>query len=195
MTDIPAIMSGPMVLALLAGRKRMTRRLAWRDCPNCGGKPGPCDHCADVGCFPSSWQRVKPGDRLYVRENMWINGGYSATDKPNIQNEGRRPAIHMPRTRSRLTLVVTATKIERLCSITNEDALREGIVETGPNEWGVPGTMIRGYAGDGVDGPILAFRSLWWSLHGLGSWEENPDVVAVSFKVHHCNIDQMQAAA
>lgn len=30
MKDIPAIMSAPMVQALLARRKRMTRRLAWR---------------------------------------------------------------------------------------------------------------------------------------------------------------------
>lgn len=64
--DIPLIVSGPMVLALLreienpGTGKRQTRRLAWtvRDVND--------NHVR----VPTSWQRVKPGDWLWVRENI-----------------------------------------------------------------------------------------------------------------------------
>ena len=72
MTDHPIIFSAAMVRALLDGRKTQTRRLAW-------GKPMP-------GLYerngrgelvpiprPSPWQRVQPGDRLWVREACWTN--------------------------------------------------------------------------------------------------------------------------
>jgi len=55
MADYPIIFSPQMVRALLAGRKTMTRRLAVAN-----GRP-------------SSWRKVKTGDRLWVRENYRVH--------------------------------------------------------------------------------------------------------------------------
>src|SRR3990167_7127126 len=83
MTDIPIIFSAARVRALLDGRQSMTRRLAWgKKCRHCGGTgsvldrarhpthPVSCRQCRGVCLAPSPWQKVKPGDRLWVRENF-----------------------------------------------------------------------------------------------------------------------------
>jgi hypothetical protein len=60
--DIPVTMSGPMVRAILDGRKITTRRLAWRE------------DKVDGWHEPSSWQRVQDEDRLWVRESLTCAG-------------------------------------------------------------------------------------------------------------------------
>lgn len=212
MTDIPIIFSAPMVRALLDGRKTMTRRLAWYS----NKKQG--EHFIEKA-RASAWQRVKPGDRLWVREEF--SGAYSLRHKPPREwppnSEGwywadgeprygdwtkPKPSIHMPRWASRLTLIVTATKIERLQAISDADAQAEGIVEddgSEPDIWYVPGsggTEI----GRKMD-PLLAnrpskvFAGLWRALHGPDAWDANPEVVALTFTVHKQNIDAMGKAA
>lgn len=74
-----------MVQALLAGRKTMTRRLAWRSetwAPEFASerledfelRGWDCRQVNDGWQIrqPSSWQKVQPGDRLWVRENFGI---------------------------------------------------------------------------------------------------------------------------
>jgi hypothetical protein len=76
MSDYPIIFSAPMVQALLAGRKTQTRRLAWRqwiDAPREYGQP-PSAHTSGFGFGPTIWQRIQPGDRLWVRESWRIGG-------------------------------------------------------------------------------------------------------------------------
>lgn len=190
MTDIPIIFSASMVRALLEGRKTMTRRLAWR----------PIKGAAPCIVTPSPWQKVKPGDRLWVRENLFLypnrdedfeplkrdaelNWTYTADDSAASSVRGSShyakgiPSIHMPRWASRLTLVVKATKIERLNDIDGIDALAEGV------------TPEEGVA------PWRLFKRLWESLHGEGAWAANAEVVAPTFTVHQCNIDAMKVAA
>ncbi len=174
MTDRPIIMSGPMVRALLDGRKTMTRRLAWRRRRTTDGHPN--DSLAH-----SSWMRVRPGDRLWVRETTIrtpAGTDYAATTNRAHYGAGgeipKTPAIHMPRLASRVTLIVTATKMERLQEISAEDAEAEG-VRCDMSSW----TFVR------------HFQDLWERLHGPGSWEANPEVVAISFRVVKANIDRM----
>lgn len=221
MTDIPIIFSAPMIRALLDARKTMTRRLAWRSETDtkkmsfyCDGeKPDPRSRPAKgvgvqmAGAYwlrPSPWQDVKPGDRLWVRENFairdcgsavgvseahWPNGfpvsrlQYIATNSaPSTNKDGspywwnQRPCIHMPRWASRITLIVTETKIERLQDISHDDAVREGV------------------SGDGGPGQTGAFMTLWEELHGPDAWKANPEVVAIGFTFHPQNIDTMPKA-
>lgn len=235
MSDRPIIFSGPMIRALLDGRKTQTRRVL---------KPQPHKNaCLDgsynqkgAGWFDDykvdghmpqygiSGHVSRPGDRLWVRE-AWrtptsFNGnseelvrdckeaGYRRTWAP-IEYEadgdrdnwewgdfvpGRlRPSIHMPRWASRLTLVVSDVRVQRVQEISEEDAIAEGI------------TPYRGYTSSGgtvrnIDNHgnyIAAFCDLWDSLNakrGQG-WDEDPWVAAITFTVHHCNIDEMEKAA
>lgn len=229
--DIPVIFSAPMVRALLDGRKTMTRRLAWRQYPDPEVLIGKSAKGFDVvrdeqdGSIihvrkATPWQKVEPGDRLWVRESFTRKGGkiyewrYSADDEPfpnyfietdmkmavgfvgwsrSVARESI-PSIHMPRVFSRLTLVVTATKIERLQNMSHKDAIAEGVAEfrSGETMFGVP--VDGGFEYPGMT-PQESFMSLWSSLHGAESWNENPEVVALTFRVIRANIDAPEARA
>jgi len=216
MTDRPIIFSGPMVKALLEGRKSMTRRLAWRKDP-VWGDARPIVGSERDYMLPTVWQRAQPGDRLWVKETFyhyrekckesssgfvdWVH--YRATDEGDF-NPGMKwkPSIFMPRVHSRLTLVITATKIERLQTITTLDALSEGVFKwpmgsvNGAPLWHFmpPATGVE-EVHLGCTSPVNAFAWLWQSLHGKESWEANPECVCLSFKVHKQNIYAMEKAA
>jgi hypothetical protein len=91
----------------------------------------------------------------------------------------------MPRWASRLTLEMTDVRLQKLQEITEEDALAEGC----------PGYAWHRHPALGIctdEGvlPSEEFQSLWESLHGPEAWEDNPEVIALTFRVHHCNIDE-----
>lgn len=201
MTDRPTLFSAPMVRALIreveypGTGKTNTRRLAWKECPPPKGDTVPiswrCTNRVGVMERPTIWQKVRPGDRLWVREALrWMPDDgtvrYDATGnilEPSQMPVGWQPSkefvpgMFMARWASRLTLVVTETKIERLQDIDGLEALAEGI------------TREEGVA------PMRVFYRLWNSLHGEGAWQSNPEVVALTFTVHKVNIDAMENAA
>ena len=103
-----------------------------------------------------------------------------------VQYEGRctfglawRSSIHMPRWASRLTLLVTDVRVQRLQEISRGDAMSEGC--TFPN-------MAKG------DDPRQWYAELWEQINGRGSWDANPWVVALTFAVQRRNIDAKDAA-
>lgn len=101
-----------------------------------------------------------------------------------------RPAIHLPRALSRLTLIVTGTKIERLQDISEDDAIAEGVDRHNHStKWpdGDPGYIH--------DVARRNFCQLWRTINGPESWARNPWVVAVAFRVVKANIDAPEALA
>lgn len=106
-----------------------------------------------------------------------------------------RPSIHMPRWASRLTLEVVSVRVERLRDIGEDDARAEGLegitkdggltIKYGiPDRDGFPGTDDLGWPWRDWDAdPRKACRTLWEHINGAGSWDANPWVWVVEFKV------------
>ncbi|WP_240513345.1 hypothetical protein, partial [Enterobacter hormaechei] len=78
------------------------------------------------------------------------------------------PSIHMPRWASRITLEITGVRVERLNSISDSDASKEGCC-----------------IADMESGDCLSdvFARLWTSIYGDESWKVNPWVWVIEFKV------------
>lgn len=85
----------------------------------------------------------------------------------------KRPAIFMPRAASRITLEIVSVRVERLNDCSEADALSEGVrqystlerIQAGQDSWA-----------------RHAYRNLWESINGPGSWDTNPWVWVVEFK-------------
>lgn len=223
MADRPIIFSGPMVRALLDGRKTQTRRALKVQPPN---RPGwmVADQdedgvmwMSDDGTHCACRLPYAPGDRLWVKEDHWamghweMTGGTAKNGKPKWRfirdwafpvmfehppeiapdrahyGWHKRLARFMWRCDSRITCgPVTDVRVQRLQEITLGDCWDEGC-ETG-REY-IDASMLP----QGVALPFAEFRDLWNSLHGPDAWAANPWVCALTFTVHKCNIDQMEA--
>lgn len=236
----PILFSGPMVQAIISGKKTQTRRVlklpSWSH-PNDGGEDiagtEPMVCAAETGCLariPCPYGA--PGDRLWVREchyqsgfNFRVHPGddeyrgwstsarydktqlYYTTDGippcrgdgewgPQADNQERAargsrffpdsgknfwrkfPSIHMPRWASRITLEITGVRVERLNEISEADAKAEGsdcMRQSDGGCWVVCGPRIGSYR--------EGYRWLWESINGPGSWDANPYVWVVEFKL------------
>ena len=204
MKETPILFSGPMVRALLEGRKTQTRRVV---------KPQPFHYQAG-GCWmlevrgnarclgQSDWLEGcpygQPGDRLWVRE-AWQALHSDDRVKPRdilpttdrsawpcypasgdyVMGGRIRPSIHMPRWASRLSLELTAMRVERLLAITEADALAEGITPCPGGAFGVEDPFTP------HNSAVKAYFALWDSLNdarGFG-WASNPWVWVLEFKL------------
>lgn len=149
----------------------------------------------------------KPGDRLYVKEAWktaqvndalspkqmikacrdagWKSGkawapieyladGHRDNFDTFAKQLGRyRHARFMPSDYSRITLEVTDVQVQRLQEISVRDAIAEGAPAVPP----FPASVTA------PEDHLTGFRKLWESINGPGSWDANPWVWAVSFKV------------
>lgn len=190
----PILFSGEMVQAIRSGRKTQTRRVITPqpDREFFGPKtyhPSVTDRRGDMRPGPEQFGIFDtcgewsircpygcPGDRLWVRETFAVcadsNIFYRADGKPDPWNGVKwKPSIFMPRNASRITLEIRNVSVERLHDIDEEDAAAEGY----------PGTNV-----DGKHIPWSArgwFEALWHSINGVKSWDANPFVWVVGFKV------------
>jgi hypothetical protein len=154
----PILFSAPMINALKAGKKHQTRRIKKGDqCPY-----------------------GQEGDSLWVRETWATDALYNYTKPKNIPNDSPvcyyadystinqestlilgkwRPSIFMPRSFSRMTLLITQVSSEPLHLISDADAIAEGFSS------------------------VHEFKSLWIEINGQASWDDNPSVWVIHFQV------------
>ena len=185
MIERPILFSVPMVKAILEGRKTQTRRII---------KPIPDQNAIYSGGW--RWGKCKsfacgidvahehtpygvPGDRIWVRETHLIRGAGTVVDYRADMDPidaaghgafygGWKPSLFMRREHSRITLEVVNVRVERLENLSESDAMAEGCPF--PN------------MADGPD-PRKWYADLWQHINGPGSWEANPWVWVVGFKV------------
>lgn len=184
MKERPILFSGPMVRAIIEGRKTVTRRVV---------KPQP-DFFGSMTDANTPFKTLgaglhgqivcpygKPGDRLWVRETFAVYGDekmaaiHYRADRPHDvgrKGVGYKPSIHMPRWASRLLLEVTAVRVELLQDISADQAMAEGVLSC-ESELDPDGN---GYS------PYELFSALWVSINGHDSWHANPWVWVVEFK-------------
>jgi hypothetical protein len=189
MKERPILFSGAMVRAILQGRKTQTRRVV---------KPQPdCTRTSLASCAGNRSVRViamrqgmysifcpygQPGDRLWVKETFTEGEGviYRADWNPEVSLDGLwKPSIFMPRRLSRITLEITAVRVERLQDITEADAVAEGIYFDHDFDGYVSDDEGRHYHGNSA---VRSYEHLWQSINGAGSWEANPFVWVLEFR-------------
>lgn len=199
----PILFSGPMVRAILEGRKTQTRRIVKpqppSDLPYAYGAP---DHeewffsnltqDEHRKCYAGKMALAKhrygvPGDRLWVKEAIRRDDGfdsssYIADGAPTVADawpwkNKALPSIHCPRGLSRIDLDVTGVRVERLHDISGDDAIAEGIEQHEDDSAIYFGPFNAGHAD-----PREAFRWLWESINGIESWKANPFVWVIEFK-------------
>lgn len=178
MKERPILFSAPMVRAILDGRKTMTRRVVKTRSYICDVVDGIPYEMTEDDRQPIKCPYGIPGDKLWVRETWAYRFDYSRiyyradenlASIVNRLNDRWMPSIFMPRSASRITLEITGVRLERLHEITEEDSLREGIT---PH----PSIYFPGQYKS-------KFKSLWKSINGPGSWDKNPLVWVITFKL------------
>lgn len=212
MKERPIIFSGPMVEAILGGRKTMTRRVVKPQPRQFSGRAGGRwigDPITEMGkLIPCPYGQ--PGQRLWVRETFAFStddellprenhrkcperAGYYAQNvvwRADGNNEfhprdGKalwKPSIHMPRWASRLLLEVVAIRVERVGDTSSGDAFAEGILEY---ETACYHWEPFKMGQTYFPDAVTAYRTLWDSINrerGFG-WDSNPWVWVVEFKI------------
>jgi hypothetical protein len=135
MAEKPILFSGPMVRAILEGRKTQSRRII-NPQPVAGDIfAGDRILCGPLGIINWCPYLREGSSRLWVREAWYqcIDNNdriyYAATETPNTtasRHYRKRPSIFLKRTDSRINLEVVDVRVERLNDISEDDAMAEG---------------------------------------------------------------------
>lgn len=206
----PILFSGPMVRAILSGRKTQTRRIVkfpkWM-ADSDGGQAAEIPKQFDgyVDMVPVTKGHVESfcscphgyaGDRLYVRETTSIStDGIPLVRMPKEDPREKYPKIQCwyaadndrpawAETKWTPSLLQPRWASRMTLEIT-------GVRVERLNEISEEDAIAEGVTGDGPVGNITAktrspfvydFSNLWESINGTGSWDANPFVWVIEFK-------------
>ncbi len=180
-------------------------------CGGClGGDVGV--NCSPYGCVGDRIWARETHSRAGCKENCGHLGCHTIYRSDESKALGAygavkwTPAIHMPRWASRFTATIMQVRAQRLQDISDADAAAEGVEALdsedhcereefdhalcgncggrrlydalGPNMGVMPDTDCRD-----CDTHVKRYRWLWESINGEGSWEANPWVWAITYKL------------
>lgn len=215
MKTYPIIFSAPMIRALLDGRKTQTRRLITNQWSNLKMHHDLGEQCL-LWVRETSWlyenssgQRAAsyPADAPIGAKPLAKRSGEIIAEAP----KRKTPSIHMPRWASRLTLEVSQVRIQRLQEITEADAIAEGATskpkiagwQNQNDGWSMDWPLSepeRDWGDVCLGSARFAFAAFINELHGgrlwnckadPSLWDQNPEVAAITFAVHHQNVDDL----
>lgn len=206
----PILFSTAMVKAIQAGRKSVTRRIfkVGKEIVNHPKETVSFDYEIQEAVYNSigsqSWYKCPygtVGDIIWVREtfaeaNCLSKGGskfshyvYKADNDPLHNHFKWKPSLFMPKDACRLFLEITEIRVERLQEISENDAVLEGVRTDSDIRYscylcdGIGHIGAKYMCEDGFfDNAFESFRSLWISIIGQESWDDNPFVWVISFK-------------
>lgn len=187
MNEKPILFNSEMVQAILSGRKTQTRRIISEKTLHLFDVAAIAGECHPLGLCDQRSQSYylefcplgNPGDQLWVRETFAAGLctestlAYRATHKTEDLEEGWgetikwTPSIHMPRWASRINLLITGVRVERLQDISDADASAEGC------------KISSMQSGDCLSD---MFARLWKSIYGDESWQASPWVWVIEFE-------------
>jgi len=199
----PMLFKTEMVQAILAGTKTQTRRLLKMP-------PKKLEHNSITNAYIGESGREykcpygQVGDIIWVRETFQEttflhvsdeNYGYiyKASEngrewEANDESWKWKPSLFMPKKAARIFLEITDIRAERLNDISEGDAIAEGIgrwTEERMTSKPIRYQIYQSKKGDDslyFSNPINSYESLWESINGKGSWENNPYVWVITFK-------------
>lgn len=216
MSSKPILFNTEMVKAILDGRKTQTRRVVNKEYLDMADIDDnniyvPREDGGYVNILNMTWSKYKVGDVLYVREtfntfsNITMDNEvgviYKADNKEVILpcnrdyeceyvfNDKWKPSIHMPKKYARIFLKVTNVGVERLQDISDEDCIKEGIVEVTKDNQVFKFCIYdkKDYSStpwqDMPKNPQEVYKNLWNSTAKDGyKWEDNPYVFVYEFE-------------
>jgi len=199
----PILFNTEMVRAILDGRKTQTRRVFTKkqvELFKYAIMDGELNSTLeDYNNEHWLWAKYRIGDILWVRETFVdaLKFGftygiyYKATDEHIIKDKMKewgikwKPSIHMPKEAARIFLRVTNVRVERLQDISDEDILKEGIIDL--ESWVCGDIPEYQYCvtmkSKRYDSAEEAFKELWNSTAKESyKWEDNPYVFVYEFE-------------
>lgn len=199
----PILFQTPMVQGLIENRKKLTRRTKGlekvNENPNdwkfeaFGKNPDNekdnrlCAYFTIKGTETWYYQicPYNVGDVFWVRETSheivdsetlkFISYGYKADN--DYKGAKWTPSIFMPKEACRIFLKLKKIKVERLQDISEEDAKAEGVIAVRPGLW-KNYLVSESY----WTSPIYSFETLWISINGKESMNQNPFVWVYEFE-------------
>lgn len=148
-------------------------------------------------------QYGKPGDLLWVSETYTKTPDFGYAYKANMSHDSEdlrknylktkgnewakwKPSIHMPKSAARIWMMIEDIRVERLWDITEADAKAEGVQYIESDNFFKKGW--KNYNLTDLDDPnfhtaLLSFESLWLKINGEDSFQSNPWLWVIQFRV------------